>query len=72
MDGGLKMATMPKCERCEMFYSGLDYCAKCRIADLEDALRSVVDAHDTGGQALLLLKIRAARKLLLAPDEMSS
>ena len=29
------MATMPQCPRCKTFYSGLDFCAKCRIADLE-------------------------------------
>lgn len=29
------MANMPQCPQCKTFYSGLDFCAKCRIADLE-------------------------------------
>lgn len=28
------MATLPQCPRCKTFYSGSDFCMKCRIFDL--------------------------------------
>lgn len=40
------MATLPQCPRCERSYSGTDFCTLCRIADLEDALRNLVDKLD--------------------------
>lgn len=57
------MATPDKCERGH-YYLGTDYCPTCRIADLEYAIRDIVDAHTAGGRGLLLLKIRAAQKLV--------
>ena len=60
------MAHATKCPRGH-FYIDWDFCPTCRLADLEEALRQVVDAHELGGQALLLLKIRAARKLIVTP-----
>ncbi len=60
------MAAPTECPRGHFYFDfpGVDGCPRCRLADLEYAIREIIDAHATGGRGLLLLKIRAAQKLV--------
>ena len=43
VEGGVLMATLPQCAKCESSYAGTDFCTLCRIADLEEALREAIE-----------------------------